>query len=719
MSPRHVREELDRVLSSKAFADAERHRRFLRFVVEQTLDGRASEIKESVIGVEALGRNGSFDPKTDPIVRVEAGRLRARLSSYYETEGNGDPIRIELPKGGYVPEFTSLEAQPVIEARRWSRLTGALAGVAALLLVALTTVSFFHFREQAPERPVVRFEISAPEKYVVNIPFALSPDGRSVVVTLTPEDGGPPSLWVRAFDSVEIRRVPGTEGASPAAQPFWSPDSRFIGFFARSKLKKVDLSGGPVQTVCDAEDGVDGAWNRDGVIVFSRARSGIWRVPEAGGAVSQIAAVVPPEESYSASFLPDGRHFLYEIGRTFEANRTTFVATADGRTKKRLLSGTVGTVYAPPSFAGEKGHLLYLRADRTLMAQSFNEKRLESAGTAFPVTDNVAFFSASANGALAYRALASLFNPRQLFWFDRTGKRLAKVGPPGRYNGVALSPDASRVALARQDDSGNPDIWILDVHRDVATRSTFDASTDWEPVWSPDGKRLAFASRRDRGIDQIYWKDSSGAGNEEAVWNSAEGQRPEAWSPDGKFLLFMRQSENGSSHNLWTLPVDPGTPGAVHKGAPYFTSPFDITQGQFSPGPASTRRWVAYTSNESGQSQIFVQSFPAGAGKFQISTASGGGVQPRWRKDGKELFYLSLDRKLMAVEVKTAPTFEYGVPKELFQTPGFRAQGFPLVFLYDVTPDGNRFLVLSGVGGEGANSSPVTVVLNWASGLKR
>jgi eukaryotic-like serine/threonine-protein kinase len=652
-------------------------------------------------------------------VRVEAGRLRTRLSLYYQTEGKGDPIRIELPKGGYVPEFNSLEFEPATAASPQSRRMLALAIVAAALLVGLATIWFFQFREQPPERQVVRFEISAPENNIINRLFALSPDGHKLAMTLIAEGGGT-SLWIRELDSVDMRRLSGTEGASTAAPPFWSPDSRFIGFFADDKLRRIDVSGGSPQVVCDAEEGVGGAWSREGVIIFGRARSGIWRVPEAGGAASQIAVIVPPEETYAPALLPDGRHFLYEIGRTFEVNRATFVATPDGKMKKRLLSGTLGTVYAAPSAAGEKGHLLFLRAGgvgSTLLAQPFNEKSLESTGVAFPVADNVGSFSASENGVLGYRALPSLFNRTQLAWVDRTGKLLGNVGPPGRYNSLALSPDGGRVALARLDDSGDPDIWILDVYRDVPTRYTFDASTDWEPAWSPDGKRLAFASRRDRGIDQIYWKDSSGAGNEEAVWKSAEGQRPESWSPDGKVLLFMRQSEKGSSHNLWTLPVDPGSPGGERKAEPYFTSPWDITQGQFSPGPSHSPRWVAYTSNESGQSQIYVQSFPAGAGKFQISTS--GGVQPRWRRDGKELFYLSLERKLMAVEVKTAPAFEYGVPKELFQTSVFRAEGFPLVFTYDVAADGNRFLVLGAALSGGANSSPITVVLNWTAGLRR
>jgi len=606
-----------------------------------------------------------------------------------------------------------LEAEPA--AAKHPRLTAVQASVAAVLLVALGAVSFFHFRERTPEQPLVRFQISAPEKNVINSFFALSPDGHRLALTLTGEDGGT-SIWIRTLDSVEMRKLQGTEGASLAAQPFWSPDSRFVGFFADGKLKKIDLSGGPAQTLCAAENGEGGSWNRNGVIIFRRARSGIWRVLEVGGAASQITAVIPPEETYALSFLPDGRHFLYEISRAFEVNHVVLAATLDGKVKKRLLSGG-GTVFVPPSVAGETGHLLFVRVGGTLMAQPFDEKNLESTAEAVPVADSVASFSASANGALAYGTLASIVNRMQLVWFDRTGKPLAKVGPPGRYSGMALSPDGSRVALARQGDSGNPDIWILDVHRDVPKRFTFDASTDWEPVWSPDGKRLAFASRRDRGIDQIYWKDSSGAGNEEALWKSAEGQRPESWSPDGKLLLFMHQGEKGSTHNLWALPVEPGTPGSERKAAPYFTSPSDVTQGQFSPGPSNAPRWVAYTLNESGQSQIWVQSFPAGAGKFQISTT--GGVQPRWRRDGRELFYLSLEGKLMAVEVKTAPTFEYGPPKALFQTQMLRLAGFTLVFQYDVAPDGDRFLVLNSTGSGGANSSPITVALNWTAGLKK
>jgi eukaryotic-like serine/threonine-protein kinase len=317
------------------------------------------------------------------------------------------------------------------------------------------------------------------------------------------------------------------------------------------------------------------------------------------------------------------------------------------------------------------------------MAQPFDERKLELTGEAVPFAEAVrSSFSVSPNGTLAYRNDEALLN--RIVWLDRTGGYLGNVGPAGGINDVTLSTDGSWVALTKQD-SGNVDIWILDVQRNVPTKFTFDTSIDWDPVWSPDGKRLAFASQRD-GFSQIYWKDLRGIGNEERVSKSADHQRPKAWSGDGKFLLFMHREPNRSNYNLWTMSVDSALPAPARKVEPYFTSPFNITQGQFSPG-ANVPIWVAYTSNESGQNEVYVQSFPAGAGKSRIS--ANGGVEPRWRRDGKELFYLSLTGKLMAVEVKTAPVFEYGSRKELFQTP--------------VATD----------------SSPITVVLNWPEMLKK
>jgi serine/threonine protein kinase/Tol biopolymer transport system component len=552
-----------------------------------------------------------------------------------------------------------LDHEPAVAVR--PRLTMVLAAIAVVSLVALGIVSFVHLREQPPERTVVRFQMSPPEKNVVRS-LVLSPDGHRLALTLRSEDGRT-SLWIRSLDSLEMRRLAGTEGVTLNVPPFWSPDSRFIGFFADDQLKKIDADGGPAQTLCAAAGSLGGSWNRDGVIIFSLPRSGIWRVPAAGGAASQVTVDTPSAQNWPW-FLPDRRHFLYSTGIFGgEGGGGTFVATLDGKEKKRLAGGGNDAVYVPSPVTGETGHVLFRRGP-TLMVQPFDERKLELTGEAVPVPEPVrSSFSVSANGTLAYRNDRAFLE--RLVWLDRTGKNLGNVGPAGGIDAMALSADGSRVALTKQD-SGNVDIWILDVHRNVPTKFTFDTAVDWDPVWSPDGKRLAFASLRD-GLNQIYWKDSSGIGNEEKVSESAEHQRPKAWSPDGKFLLFMHRDANSNIYNLWTMSVDPGQPAAARKAAPYFTSAFNVTLGQFSPGPSNAPRWVAYTSNESGQNEIYVQSFPVGVGKFRIST--NGGVEPRWRRDGKELFYLSLERKLMAVEVKSAPTFESGAPKELFQTP--------------------------------------------------
>jgi len=639
--------------------------------------------------------------KDEPDFRGVPGRGRKVLEACLQK----DPKK-RLQSLGDVQYLLDDRPAAAVRPRPWP--TVVLAAMAAVLLVATVTVLFFHLREQPPERAIVRFQISPPEKTAVRS-LALSPDGHRLALTLRGENGGT-SLWIRSLDSLEMRRLASTEGVTLGVPPFWSPDGRFIGFFADERLKKIDASGGPSQTLCAAAGPLGGSWNRDGVIIFSVQRSGIWRVLAEGGTASQVTVGDPPTQN-QPSFLPDGRHFLYSTGAFETDGAGTFVATLDGREKKRL-AGAGGGVYVPPSSTGGTGHLLF-RREGTLMAQPFDERKLELTGEAVPFAEAVrSSFSVSPNGTLAYRNGEAFLN--RIVWLDRTGRYLGNVGPAGGINDVTLSPDGSWVALTKQD-SGNVDIWILDVQRNVPTKFTFDTSIDWDPVWSPDGKRLAFASQRD-GFSQIYWKDLSGIGNEEKVSKSVDHQRPKAWSGDGKFLLFMHRDPNSGNYNLWTMSVDSTLPAAARKVEPYFTSPFNITQGQFSPG-SNVPIWVAYTSNESGQNEIYVQSFPAGSGKSRIS--ANGGVEPRWRRDGKELFYLSLTGKLMAVEVKTAPAFEYGSRKELFQTPvAGGGPGFGLVYNYDVAPDGNRFLFIDQGAGE-ADSSLITVVLNWPEMLKK
>ena len=592
---------------------------------------------------------------------------------------------------------------------------------AAVALVALAgvAVAVGHFRETPPQPAPVRFQIPAPEKSDFgSYGMALSPDGRRLAFIASTD--GRSMLWVRPLDALTAVPLPGTEGA--VNLPFWSPDSRFIGFVAQGRVKKIEAWGGPPQTLCEgAGNLLGGSWNRDGMILFGSSTSGLYRVPQAGGVPS---VQTTPESSQGEIahmrpwFLPDGRHFLYVTRGNRQETVAIYLAALDSKQRKRLTVSRQAGAYAPPAAGSETGHLLFLR-EGTLMAQPLDARRLELAGEPFPVAEQVGstlalgYFSVSANGVLAYRAGGAGGNS-QLVWFNREGKSLATLGPPANYNGsLSLAKDGKHVAVDEIDQGTNRDIWVLDVARGVPTRFTFEGAQDANPVWLPDGARLVFASDRGAsGSFDVYQKDAGGAGAEKLLQNNG---RPEDVSPDGRYLLYA-VSDPKTGIDLWVLPLA-GAPGE-RKPVPYLQTQFAERQGQFSPDG----RWIAYTSNESGadQYQVYVQSFPAGAGKFQVSTGAGG-TQPRWRRDGKEIFYVAADGKLMAVDVTTAPNFQAGTPKALFD-PRISLGGPPAYtyFRYDVTADGKRFLANSAAGAQGSPvSTPITVVLNWQAALKR
>ena len=575
-----------------------------------------------------------------------------------------------------------------------------------LLSLALLALAFLYLRRPQAESYAVRFSVPLPERVSGATSLALSPDGRRVAYVAS--SGGRTHVWVRAIDSLTTQPLAGTE---EALNLFWSPDSRSIGFFTGGKLKKVEAAGGPPQTLCEAVNGRGGTWSRDGVIVFSPdTQAGLYRVPASGGVPVQIT--IPDASRGEISnrwpvFLPDGRHIVFFARSTQPENSGIYVGSLDSNERKLLFASESSAQYAPP------GYLLFIR-EKTLMAQQFDASRLQLAGDPVPLAERVgteqggvnshlSYFSVSGNGALVYTTGVS-DNSRRYTWFDRSGKEVGSLNPAGNVADVALSPDGKRAAIQLFDSRGaavNQDIWLVDIERNIPTRFTFNPAVEDDPVWSPDGTRIVFTSQRE-GKRDVYQKLSSGAGGEELLLTSDIAKETQDWSSDGRYILY-ENNDPKTKTDLWVLPLF-----GNKQPFPFLATEFDEFQGRFSPDG----RWMAFTSEESGKTEVYVQSFPAPGGKWQIST--GGGGQPVWRRDGRELFYINPDRTLMSVEVKSGATFESGVPKPLFDT---RVESYTNNNRYAVSPDGQRFLI--NVPVEAQTSTPITIVLNWPTALKR
>jgi serine/threonine protein kinase len=575
---------------------------------------------------------------------------------------------------------------------------------AAICLLAAAGLAFVHFRETPPPQLVASFQVPLPDN-TSGVIFQLSPNGRVLAFSAT--QGGRRQIWLRPIDSLVAQVLPGTEDAT---YMFWSPDSTFLGFFVPGKLKKIALSGGPPQTLCDAADGRGGTWNSDGVIVFTPGPgAALARVSAAGGAPVFVTKLSTPDELHRyPAFLPDGNRFLFLRNNAGPQNGI-YVGSLDGTTPVRILPDESSAVYVPATITSRPGHLLF-RREGTLMAQPFDPSATHTAGDAFPVAEHVGVsgntnfgaFTASQNGVLAH-AVGGLNagQLRELVWMDRGGKRLGTAGQPGLINYASLSPDERRVSFSLGTPAGDlTDLWLLDLVRGVPTRFTFRSGNSNDGVWSPDESRIVFQADN----TAIYLKPANGAGNEEMLIKTGINARPTDWSRDGKFVVYM-QFSGTRGNDLLLLPME-----GDRKPIPYLQTPFNEANAQFSPDG----KWMAYSSNESGSPQVYVQPIPTTGAKWQISAA--GGDQPRWRRDGKELFYISSDQKLTAVPVKSGATFEAGSPQALFEIqPLFPPLGGR--FAYQPTADGQRFLALANTGGTAP--PPVTVVLNWQVGLRK
>ena len=587
-------------------------------------------------------------------------------------------------------------ARPAARQRReW--LAWALAAAAALVAV----FGFLRPRE-GPHG------ISGPVRSAIPLPglstlraLSLSPDGTRLALVAR-DSSGLNRLWIRPLGSAVARALPGTDNPS---LPFWSPDGRSIGFFADGKLKRIDTGGGPPQTICPAPVARGGAWSRDGVILFAPVSDGpLFRVDATGGtptAVTKFDAKRGETSHRWPVFLPDGKRFLYYIASFGVPKEGTglYVGSLDSKKEKFLLRAGANTAYAP-------GYLVYFR-EGNLLGQKFDEAGERLVGEPFALAEDIQFFpqqqaalfSASANGVLVSQPRSDT-SVSQLVWFDRTGKPLSSLGPPANQANPRMSPDGKRVALDIVDpQTGNQDVWIYESGGGLPTRLTSDPSIDALPTWSPDGSRIALMSLR-RSHPDIFLSKSDGSSGEEISLESGQAKYVTDWSPDGRLLLF-RASDATTNLELWTMPV-----GGDGKPIPFRRASYGVSHGQFSPDG----RWVAYVSNETGRSEIHVSPFPGPGSSWRVSTA--GGTEPRWRRDGKELFYLAPDGKLMVVNVRTGPPFEAEVAKALFQVRRRDRVSASDMYGYDVSADGQRFLVSTEVGEETA--PPLTLVLNWA-----
>jgi len=586
-----------------------------------------------------------------------------------------------------------------------------VAGIFALTSIILLPFAIPSFKHAPARANVTRSAILPPENtsfLALNL-FAVSPDGLRLAF-IARDAKGQAMLWMRPLDALTAQPLAGTDGISTGSPPFWSPDGRLIAFFAGGKLKTIDASGGPPQTVCDAPNGRGGTWNRDGVILFAPNPGGpIHRVSAAGGAST---AVTKLDESRRQSthrwpyFLPDGHHFIYRVGGTGATaqneNNGIYLGLLESQEQRLILRADTSAAYA-------SGHLLFAR-EGTLMAQPFDEKSFQLIGDAFPLAEHLQFdvvitraiFSVSENGVLAFQSGAARGDSR-LIWFDRSGKQTGQLGEPGFYFQPQFSPDGQKLAVASFDiRAGSADIWLYELARNVPTRFTFDPASDVAPIWSPDGSTIIFSSNR-KGPYDIYQKAFTGAGSEEVLLESDETKTANSWSADGRFIVYTSaDAKANTKEDLWILPLF-----GDHKPFPFLRTQFNESFAQFS----TDGHWIAYVSDESGSNQVYIAPFPGPGGKWQASRA--GGSEPRWRGDGKELFFLAPDNKLMAVDVNAKESIlEIGNAQPLFEVHPNTAPGTH----YDVTHDGKRFLVAS--AGEGS-SAPITLVVNWTAELKR
>ena len=706
-----VRKALESIKSSNAFAGSKRCQEFLRLVVERALTGDLEGLRERMIGMELYGRPADYDTSNDAVVRVRATEVRKRLLQYYTESATKPVVRIELPPGSYVPEFhwssvkngtPKLSSPGSFRRSKWG--LGAYAVAVIALLAVIGALIYIWRQRPAAGGPTIRLSLGLPQGVSLHRswhPFehiAISPDGQTIVFAAT-DSSGQNSLYLRPLASSEAQRIEQTEGA---LLPFWSPDSQSIGFWAGSKLRKIRRSGGVPEVICSVPEISQGTWGANGTILFAKAvNSPIFRVSAGGGAATPVTSLLPGQVSQMwVQFLPDGKHFIYLSRTSFTSNdpgARIYVQSLEGGGPTELLANQSRAIAVPD-------YLLFVQ-EQTLFAQRMDWDRLKKIGAPLLLARNVAAspaylgtseFAASQNGTLIMaNSEGSSFD--QFAWYARDGSVLSTFDPIVDFQQFTLSPDGKYLALNSFHQHVTGSMWLIDLASNTTTPLTTDPHAQSDPVWSPDSREIVFNLLPNGGTDPPFLVEKIELGSQQPqlVYGDNERHWVEDWSADGRFLL---------THDTKTLSIIPLS-GDIKPRAVYNSS---FTKDAFHLSPDG--RLVAYGEEREGRWDVFLAPFPSFRYTIQLSHA--GGAQPRWRADGRELFFLDLEGKMMSVTIGRGPSPEIGAPRKLFET---HLVPDPTINQYAVTRDGLKFLVLEPRKGF---QETYSVILNWPETLK-